>query len=109
MQYVLKTREEYPERFRSAKVPFNCLFTLAQALLRTSRLDEAEATLKKALGVLESEGKEFHPDMVLAMHCLGGVYQRQGRKKEATEVLKKVKKLVPQVFPKDHPDFKRYM
>jgi hypothetical protein len=43
------------------------------------------------------------------MGALGDVYQLTGRKKEVVAMDKQIKKLVPQVFPKDHPSYKMYM
>jgi cytochrome c-type biogenesis protein CcmH/NrfG len=61
------------------------------------------------MSTLESEGLEIHPNMVRALSLLADVYRLQGRKKEAAVMCKKVNNLVPQVFPKDHPDYKKYM
>jgi hypothetical protein len=61
------------------------------------------------LATLEREGKEFHPDVVSTMITLGDVYRKQGRKKDGKAMLKAAKKLVPKVFPKDHPNYKHYM
>jgi hypothetical protein len=72
-------------------------------------LDEADVMLNKALTVLESDGIEFHPNVVSAMDALGQVYRCQGRKKEGAAMYKAVKKLVPQVYPKDHPEYARYI
>jgi tetratricopeptide (TPR) repeat protein len=110
MQHCLKTRTDHPDRFPDGgKVPFTCAYTLAQTLLRVGRLDEAETMLKKALAMLESGGIKLQPNVVHAMDCLGDVFWLQGRKKEAEEMKQAMKKLVPQVFPKDHPDYKMFM
>jgi tetratricopeptide (TPR) repeat protein len=109
-EYCFKTRTEHPERFQDGdKLPFNSFSNLAHNLAKVGRLDEAEATLKKALAGLESDGIEFHSNVIQAMDALGGVYRLQGRKKEAAAMRKAVKKLVPQVYPKDHPEYKRFM
>jgi hypothetical protein len=73
------------------------------------RLEVAEEMLKKALFMLKSDGFEFHPDMVATMRSLGNMYQLQRRKKEATAMFNAMKELVPQVFPKDHPSYKKLM
>jgi tetratricopeptide (TPR) repeat protein len=109
-QHCLKTRTEHPERFPNrGKVPSCSFFTLGALLMHAGRLDEAEGMLKKAQAMQESDGKEVHPDMVQTMSVLGDVYRLQGRNKEATAMMKGVKKLVPQVYPKDHPGYKMYM
>jgi tetratricopeptide (TPR) repeat protein len=108
-RHCFKVRTDHPERFDSGgKVPFNSYATLAQCLSVLGQLDEAEVTLKKALAVLESDGKQIHPEVVTAMDALGQVYLLQGRKKEAAAMARAVKKLVPQVFPKDHPGCKQF-
>jgi NifU-like protein involved in Fe-S cluster formation len=94
----MQDAEHFPER-----VPAKSLQSYAVLLVEVGgRLDEAEATMKKVLAMLERDGIEFHPQMVLAMSILQKVYRQQGRKKEATAMAKAVKKLVPKVFPKDH-------
>jgi hypothetical protein len=64
---------------------------------------------KKAMAVLESDGIQLHPGVVEAMSAIGDVYRLQGRKKEAAAMVKAVKKLVPRVYPRDHPDYKMFM
>jgi tetratricopeptide (TPR) repeat protein len=109
-QYCLKTRLDHPTMFpNGGKVPFVCFISLGQSLMHVGRLDQAEAMLNKALAVLKSDGLAFHPSVVYSMHSLGQVYRQQGRKKDAADMAKKVKKLVPQVFPKDHPEYKKLM
>jgi predicted Zn-dependent protease len=109
-QYCLKTRTGHPERFPDGgKVPFTSYFSLAQSMQLVGHLDQAESMLHKAMGVLESEGKELHPSVVHVLGALEEVYRRQGRKKAAGAMAKKVRKLVPQVFPQDHPEYKNYM
>jgi tetratricopeptide (TPR) repeat protein len=73
------------------------------------RLEEAEAALKKSLAKLKRDGIELHPGVVHATSTLGKVYWQQGRKKEAAAMEKAVRKLVPRVFPIDHPHYARYM
>jgi tetratricopeptide (TPR) repeat protein len=109
-RHCIKTRTDHPYRFKTGEeVPFGSYYSMAQSLICVGGLDEAEVMLKKALAVLESNGIEIHPQMVQAMDCLGAVYRDQGRKKEAKSMFEAVKKLVPQVFPKDHPDYKLFM
>jgi hypothetical protein len=81
-QYCMKARRYHPERFPvGGKVPATAFFALAQSLTGLDRLDETEILLKMALAVLETDGIEFHPSMVLAMDALARVYGKQGRKK----------------------------
>jgi tetratricopeptide (TPR) repeat protein len=109
-QHCLKTRTDHPERFPDGgKVPFNSFFALGASLRRAGRLEEAESTYKKGLAGLESEGKVLHPDVVVGMGALVEVFHRQGREKEAWKMAKAIQKLVPQVYPKDHPQYKKYM
>jgi tetratricopeptide (TPR) repeat protein len=82
---------------------------MAQSLTRLGQLDEAELKFKKALDILKSDGMEFHPTVVLTMVELAQVYYLQGRKKEAVALRTKLRKLVPQVFPRDHPEYKKLM
>jgi tetratricopeptide (TPR) repeat protein len=109
-QHCINTRLENPTRFpNGGKLPSGSFYALGQSLLWVGQLDKAEEMFKKAQAMLESEGKDFHPDMVHVMVAIMEVYRQQGRKKEAASKLKTVKKLVPKVFPKDHPDYKKYM
>jgi tetratricopeptide (TPR) repeat protein len=109
-EYCMKTRVAKPTRFpNGGKVPADCFFALSHLLLSVGRLNEAEENLNKVLGMLKSEGKENHPDMVSSMVALGGVYIKQGHRKEAAAMFKAAKKLVPQAYPKDHPDYIRFM
>jgi tetratricopeptide (TPR) repeat protein len=96
---------QFPERVSASSLHFYATLLVCVG----GRLDEAEATLKKALAKLERDGIEFHPGMVHVKSALGDVYREQGRKKEAKAMLKAVKKLVPKVFPKDHPCYKMFM
>jgi hypothetical protein len=110
MQLCIKMRVDNPERFPRDQGIGSCYTKLAHSLCAVGgRLQEAEFMLKKALASLESEGKVIHPEVCLAMFSLGQVYTLQGHKKEAEVMAKKVKKLVPQIFPKDHPDYKNFM
>jgi tetratricopeptide (TPR) repeat protein len=109
-QFCLKLRMGHPERFsEEGKVPVGCLLSEADSLRNLGQLDEAETTLKKVVAMLESDGREIHTNMVHTMSALAGVYFLQGRKKEAAAILKAMKKLVLQVFPRDHPQYKVYM
>jgi tetratricopeptide (TPR) repeat protein len=106
----MKTRTDHPERFHDGgKVPWSRFYFLAQTLIKVGRLDEAEARIKQAMAVLKSDGIQFHPDMVNTMATLTAVYNLQGRKKEALAMWEEVRKLVPQVYPTDHPHYKNYM
>jgi predicted Zn-dependent protease len=78
-------------------------------LIDVGRLDEAEATLKKAWAKLAHNRTEFRPDVVRVMSTLGDVYRLQGHEKEAANMVKAVKKLIPQLFLKDHPHYTHYM
>jgi tetratricopeptide (TPR) repeat protein len=110
LEKCLKTRLDHPEKFRNGgKVPSRCFFDLGQTLMNAGRLDEAEVMVKKAMPMLEMEGKVLHQDMVIAMDTLAIVYRKQGRKKEAAAQVSKVRKLAPQVYPKDHQRFNRFM
>jgi hypothetical protein len=109
-QYLLKTRLENPTLFENGgRVPFSLYYSMAESLMRLGRLDESEAMLKRGQATLESDGVELSQDVVHFMAALADVNRRQGRKREAAAMKKKVKKLVPQVFPKDHPSYKLYM
>jgi tetratricopeptide (TPR) repeat protein len=109
-QRCMKTRLDHPERFNGGgKVPSACFYDLTQSLIGVGRLGEAEAMLKKTLAMVKSDGIEFHPDVVATMCRLVEVYRLQSRKKEAAAMMTAVKKLVPNVFPKDHPAYKTYM
>jgi tetratricopeptide (TPR) repeat protein len=109
-QYCVKTRTDHPERFSDGgKVPGSCFFTMAQLLQRVGRLEEAEAMLKQVMDMLKIDGKEVSPQMAASIAASVGLYRLQGREKEAAAMVKAVRKLAPQVFPKDHPNYKKYM
>jgi tetratricopeptide (TPR) repeat protein len=102
--FAMQEAKQFPER-----VSANSLHSYAVLLTEVGRLEDAEATLKKALAKLERDRIELHPQMVHVMSALGDVYRKQGRKKEAAAMVKAMKKLVPKVYPKDHPNFKVFM
>jgi tetratricopeptide (TPR) repeat protein len=102
--FLFQDSQRFPER-----VTVNSLHAYAVLLIDLGRREEAEASLQKALVKLESEGLEFHPNVVFIKSSLRDVYLLQGRKKEAAAMLKVLKKLVPQVFPVDHPGYKHHM
>jgi tetratricopeptide (TPR) repeat protein len=106
----MTVRTTYPARFpQRGKVPWSCFHHIAVSQLALGQLAEAEATLKKAQGMLERDGIEYHPDVVHITSTLGDVYRLQGRTREAKAMVKAVKKLVPRVYPKDHPEYKFFM
>jgi tetratricopeptide (TPR) repeat protein len=109
-QHCLTARLDNPRRFQyGGQVPAGSFSSLAKSMIEVGRLDEAETMLNKALAVLKRDGIEIHADMVSAMGLLAKVYLGQGRKKESTAMVKAVRKLVPRVFPKDHPNYKKIM
>jgi hypothetical protein len=109
-QHCLKGRLENPSKFQNGgKVPMSCYHAVAQSLVGIGRLDDAEAMLKQVLATLKSDGIEFHPDVLSVMEALGPIYQEQRRIPELGALIKAVQKLVPKVFPKDHPEYKRYL
>jgi tetratricopeptide (TPR) repeat protein len=103
--FTMVDAARYPER-----VTATSLHSYAELLILVGgRSEEAETALKEALAKLKNKGLEFHPDTVHNMGALEDVYRQQGRKKDAKAMSKAVKKLVPQVFPKDHPGYRHYM
>jgi tetratricopeptide (TPR) repeat protein len=108
--YCLKTRTDHPERFPAeGEMRSGALFAVAHLLNRIGRLEEAEAILEKVLADFESNEINLQRSMLCVMNELGDVYLLRGRKKEAAAMRKKMKKLVPQVFPVDHPQYKMLM
>jgi tetratricopeptide (TPR) repeat protein len=89
--------------------PAMCYYSIGLNLTNLGRQDEAETALRTALDILQSQGKDYHANAVHTMSALVDVYRRQGRKKDAATMLKAVKDLAPQVYPKDHPHYKMFM
>jgi tetratricopeptide (TPR) repeat protein len=106
-QECLTVRKAHPGWFPDGA--WSCFHSVAVSLISVGRLDEAESTLKQAQAMLQSNGIEYHPDVVHIASTLGDVYRLQGRKQKANDMVKTVKKLVPLVFPKGHPDYKMFM
>ena len=65
------------------------LFTEASILANQGHQDEAESKLQRVLDIREKALGLDHPDVALALHNLGFIYNAQGRYAEAEPLLRR--------------------
>jgi tetratricopeptide (TPR) repeat protein len=87
----------------------SALFGLGRAKRALHEYAPAEASLQRALGILEAAGDAARDPLSLVLHGLGDLYHVQGRLREAETFYRRELALLEQINGPEHPSLARVL